>query len=196
MIEIRRIGIVMASLALALVCAAADPVSAIKSFTYGNWCGANHPPNLSDDPEPIDAVDAACRKHDLDYRVDGWSGEADSELARDLVRLMQSNALDDDEFANAVLIATWMTGQQVVTTAREDLGDGKVSSVVKIALATGEIAVLLPNSITAEALDEASEKLGGAGGKLLEITGDLVRAPRKGYSYNRQYRDQDFECGE
>lgn len=34
---------------------------------YGNWCGAGHPPDVNSTLPTRDAVDAACRNHDLCY---------------------------------------------------------------------------------------------------------------------------------
>ncbi len=42
---------------------------------YGNWCGPKHPKYGEgvDAPEPIDAVDSACKAHDLCYTKQGYS---------------------------------------------------------------------------------------------------------------------------
>ncbi|MDH5407888.1 MAG: hypothetical protein OEZ33_00960 [Gammaproteobacteria bacterium] len=40
-------------------------VASIK--VYGNWCGPDHPKDVSRDPKPIDRLDKACRRHDLCY---------------------------------------------------------------------------------------------------------------------------------
>lgn len=34
---------------------------------YGNWCGPNHPPDITNAPAPIDLLDMQCKKHDLCY---------------------------------------------------------------------------------------------------------------------------------
>lgn len=34
---------------------------------YGNWCGPNHPPDITTAPEPIDLLDKQCQTHDLCY---------------------------------------------------------------------------------------------------------------------------------
>lgn len=34
---------------------------------YGNWCGPNHPPDMTKAAEPIDLLDAQCKTHDLCY---------------------------------------------------------------------------------------------------------------------------------
>ena len=31
---------------------------------YGNWCGPNHPENMSRAAPPVDGLDAACMRHD------------------------------------------------------------------------------------------------------------------------------------
>lgn len=165
----RRAGIVMAGLALAL------PVSA---FQYGNWCGAYHPPSGAN-PDPINQVDAACRKHDLAYKDEGPSAEADAELVRDLAALLNSGDLDDKEFGAAVVIATAMSGKQYWELVVTDLGDGKVSSVVKVGIATGDISVALPTSVTAAMLGEVADEIGGPGGKIVEVTADVVRLPAR-----------------
>lgn len=170
----RGIVIVVAGLALALVA-----LQSVAAFEYGNWCGANHPANPSTAPEPIDEVDAACKKHDLAVRAKGGvSGEADAEMVQGLVDLLNSGALADEEFAAAVVIATYMSGQQQVTVLR-DVAKGSFSSIVKVSLAKGEATVALPSSVTAEMLESASEKIGGPGGKLLGEVIIVLRVPAK-----------------
>jgi len=38
---------------------------------YGNWCGPQHPRNISSAADPIDRLDAACKRHDLCYAKKG-----------------------------------------------------------------------------------------------------------------------------
>lgn len=41
---------------------------------YGNWCGPAHPKYSADQspPEPIDGLDAACKRHDQCYAKEGY----------------------------------------------------------------------------------------------------------------------------
>lgn len=34
---------------------------------YGNWCGPNHPPDITAAPEPVDLLDKQCKTHDFCY---------------------------------------------------------------------------------------------------------------------------------
>ncbi|MES9941890.1 MAG: hypothetical protein ABW104_03755 [Candidatus Thiodiazotropha sp. 6PLUC2] len=53
---------------------------------YGNWCGLNHPSNPEKAEEPIDTLDAICKRHDLCYLDKGhMSCECDGEFNRDVV---------------------------------------------------------------------------------------------------------------
>lgn len=36
----------------------------IYAPVYGNWCGPNHPVNMSRAAGPVDALDASCMRHD------------------------------------------------------------------------------------------------------------------------------------
>ena len=177
-----KIGTVMAILILALAAflSAQTAREILSEIKYGNWCGLYNPPNPSENPAPIDKVDAACRKHDRAIATaEGHpTAELDSKLVTDLVVLMNSGHLDDREFAAAVIIATYMTGQQYVTVV-SDIIDGKVSSTVKIATATGEVIVSLPRAVTAELLEEVAEKVGGTAGELIEISVKVLRLPGK-----------------
>ena len=143
-----------------------QPASA--KYEYGNWCGPYHPAKPSENPEPIDAIDEACRKHDQAYAAGQPYGVADAELSRELVNLMQSGNLNDRQFASAAVIATYMTGQQNVTVFR-DVVDGKLSSVLLVTIATSQFAVTMPTSVTTRLLDEVADKLGGQGGKLIKV---------------------------
>ncbi len=57
------------------MCAASteiDEKSTGSLAIYGNWCGPNHPKDVNDAPEPIDVLDATCKRHDLCYEKDGY----------------------------------------------------------------------------------------------------------------------------
>lgn len=56
---------------------------------YGNWCGPGHPKYQGrEGPEPIDAIDAACKRHDICYVEQRYLNCAcDSELVRELKQL-------------------------------------------------------------------------------------------------------------
>ena len=164
----RRLGILVVSLSLAPGVLQSENL--VEAYRYGNWCGANHPENPSEDQRPIDKVDALCKKHDLAYAAEGqMSGDADAELVRDLIYLMNSGDLEDDQVTEAALIAVYMTGQQHVVSRLEQLPDGKASTALNAALATVEASVVLPHSVAAEAMEEVSEKVGGLGGKVMEL---------------------------
>ena len=160
----RKIEIVAASLALALV--ALHPVSALKF--YGNWCGPLHPDDPSQAPDPIDAVDAACKKHDLAYEANKGIPSGD-----DLVDLLKSGDLEDKEFASAVIMATFFSGMQKVTVIT-DVAQGKVSSVVKVTGATVKASIVVPASVTEKLLRETSKEMGEAGQALVDV---VVEAP-------------------
>jgi len=152
-------------------------IQSVAAFEYGNWCGPYHPKNPSEDPEPINEVDAACRNHDLAMAAKGsLSGEADAAMVTELVELLNSGRLSTDEFAAAVVIATYMNGQQQVTVY-QDVFEGKVSSYVKVALTTQDAQVTLPASVTAQVLNDIATEIGGPGGKLLGSVVIVLRAP-------------------
>lgn len=44
--------------------AAAQSNLQIYAPVYGNWCGPNHPVNMSSAGAPVDLLDAACMRHD------------------------------------------------------------------------------------------------------------------------------------
>lgn len=149
----------------------------LTAFKYGKWCGPFRP-GSGENPEPVDEIDEACRRHDSVYHKKP-SGEADAELARELVDLMESGNLDDEQFASAAIIAAYMTGQQNVTVLFDVIVDGKVSSAVEVALATRKMTVVLPATVTAYVLDEVAGKVGGPGGLVIETGSKAVRVPVK-----------------
>lgn len=51
--------------------AAAQSNLQIYAPIYGNWCGPNHPVNMSQANGPIDALDAACMRHDYCVALQG-----------------------------------------------------------------------------------------------------------------------------
>lgn len=54
---------------------------------YGNWCGPDHP-RSGTNPPPIDAVDAACRKHDFCYAQKNYFAcDCDNQLLADLATI-------------------------------------------------------------------------------------------------------------
>ena len=173
--SMRRSMIVVLLVALAAVAGSASEVS--EFYKYGNWCGDNHPADSSENPKPVDAIDEACRRHDLAYDTGKNHGEADAKLSRELVHLVNSGNLNGDQAANAVLMAVYMTGHQHLNVIRDDLPNGKVSSTVKVAISTGEAIVVLPPGVTAAVLDEVAHKLGGPGGKLINVVADGYRVP-------------------
>ena len=84
-----RILIVLLFAASVTACATAQPQ--VKRETagamgiYGNWCGLDHPTDVAANPLPIDALDAACRRHDLCYTQRGFlSCECDAEFTQEL----------------------------------------------------------------------------------------------------------------
>lgn len=64
-----------------------DPSTTGTLPVYGNWCGPGHPRNGSN-PSPIDAIDAACRKHDNCYAQKKYFAcECDNDLLVDLAKI-------------------------------------------------------------------------------------------------------------
>jgi hypothetical protein len=52
---------------------------------YGNWCGLNHPKDIDDAADPIDELDASCKRHDLCYVAEGqFSCACDQVLSSEL----------------------------------------------------------------------------------------------------------------
>lgn len=53
---------------------------------HGNWCGPGRPKQADSDPEPVDALDATCKRHDLCYLKRGYQNcKCDEELVKDIV---------------------------------------------------------------------------------------------------------------
>jgi len=51
--------------------AAAQNNLQIYAPIYGNWCGPNHPVNMSQAAAPVDPLDAACMRHDYCVAAQG-----------------------------------------------------------------------------------------------------------------------------
>jgi hypothetical protein len=60
----------------------------ITAPVHGKWCGPGHPKNPDSDPEPEDALDAACRRHDLCYSK---RGNPNCKCDQDLVKEIAGN---------------------------------------------------------------------------------------------------------
>jgi len=59
---------------------------------YGNWCGANHPKDMSIAEEPIDLLDQSCKKHDYCYADEGYlSCACDNVINQELITGLKEN---------------------------------------------------------------------------------------------------------
>ena len=57
----------------------------IYAPVYGNWCGPNHPLNMSQASAPVDQLDAACMRHDYCIAAQGdYSCGCDIPFLREL----------------------------------------------------------------------------------------------------------------
>jgi len=66
----------------------------IYAPVYGNWCGPNHPVNMSRAPGPVDALDASCRRHDYCIAAQGeYSCDCDIAFLQDLRGTRWSNPM-------------------------------------------------------------------------------------------------------
>jgi len=66
----------------------------IYAPVYGNWCGPNHPVNMSQAGPPVDALDAACMRHDHCVAVQGaYSCGCDVSLLQELRQTPWQNPL-------------------------------------------------------------------------------------------------------
>lgn len=63
-----------------------DPTTVGTFPVYGNWCGPDHP-RKGTNPPPVDAVDAACRKHDFCYAHKYFACDCDNQLLADLATI-------------------------------------------------------------------------------------------------------------
>ncbi len=65
---------------------------------YGNWCGANHPKDMSLADEPIDLLDQACKKHDFCYENEGYlSCACDNDINQELIQGLNENKYGKSE---------------------------------------------------------------------------------------------------
>lgn len=89
-------------------CANAQPKvqreTAGRIAVYGNWCGPDHPKYLADvtPPAPIDALDAACMRHDQCYDTHGYLAcGCDATFTQELREQMAQGRYVGLEFATA-----------------------------------------------------------------------------------------------
>ena len=79
---------------------------------YGNWCGPAHPKSSSN-PDPIDNIDAACKKHDVCYEKKGYFDcSCNEQLATDLINGQYSSIIQKTVSSEIIL---WMSGQPCVS---------------------------------------------------------------------------------
>lgn len=65
---------------------------------YGNWCGANHPKDMSIAEEPIDLLDQSCKKHDHCYADEGYlSCACDNVINQELITGLKENKFGKTE---------------------------------------------------------------------------------------------------
>lgn len=65
---------------------------------YGNWCGANHPKDMSIAEEPIDLLDQSCKKHDHCYADEGYlSCACDNVINQELIAGLKENKFGKTE---------------------------------------------------------------------------------------------------
>lgn len=101
-----RLFIALVAAGLLAACATAQPQ--VKRETagvmgvYGNWCGPDHPKDVAANPSPIDALDAACMRHDLCYTERGFlSCECDAAFTQELYSEMAKKTYTGFELATA-----------------------------------------------------------------------------------------------
>jgi len=79
---------------------------------YGRWCGPGHGGG-----HPIDAVDAACKKHDECYDRNGYFNcDCDSALVRDAYRAAMSPGVSAEGRAAGIAVAGYFGGVQPCVT--------------------------------------------------------------------------------
>ena len=74
----------------------------IHAPVYGNWCGPHHPVDMGHASPPIDALDAACQRHDYCIAAKGqYSCGCDIPFLRE-VRSIQFSSLKSQQDARAI----------------------------------------------------------------------------------------------
>jgi len=67
--------------------------------SYGNWCGANHPKDINNADEPINAVDRACKVHDFCYQKKGYFDcGCDKAMNETLVTGLKGNEYSGEQY--------------------------------------------------------------------------------------------------
>ncbi len=167
----RRIVVMAALIALVAGVLHAGPEEKVR---YGNWCGKEYPKDTKTAPAPVNRVDQECMKHDLAYETNRSRADSDAELVKNLTELANSGEIDGEELAWAVSIAAAFTGLQY-RDLHKDLLDGKVSTAVDVAVATGVSIAVLPTAATAGVIAKVGNEVGGPLGKPISWTADVVR---------------------
>ena len=183
----KSISIVKRLLAVSVVLLATQNLFADGFPIYGRWCGPGHPTDLeaklnSGDelPEPIDAIDSACKAHDLSYiDQEPWgNSKADTELAESMERILREDGqnLTEEQFLVATAILVYMHHQKL-GTLYSDVINGRVSSILKIATSTGTATITVPVTLTRTLLMRLADELGEPTVDVIEPIvegGDLV----------------------
>ncbi len=84
------------ALLIVLTSCATQPIPSNMSVTsfgvYGNWCGPDHPKDMSTAGLPIDGLDASCMRHDMCYAEKGkYACECDKILSEELKTNLLAN---------------------------------------------------------------------------------------------------------
>jgi hypothetical protein len=100
---------------------------------YGHWCGRNHPKDPEHADEPINTLDASCKKHDLCYLEKGHMAcECDSEFNNEVVAYLKENRLTGTEKVLAHTFRAYFRGSPCFGNPKDKLAPTRlVTGVVK-----------------------------------------------------------------
>ena len=110
---------------------------------YGNWCGPNHPVNIDSAEDPIDKLDAACRRHDMCYAANGYLAcECDATFREEVEAGLLNDAFEGNERHFARTFRAYFHGSPCNGDAGDKFAPSRaIHNVVNKAAETGKRVV-------------------------------------------------------
>lgn len=126
-------------------CSSQSPVP--QSGIYGNWCGAGYPEDIHNAREPVDALDATCKKHDFCYADKGYLNcDCDKGLNEELALGLTENQYQGSQIVFVRSFRTYFQASPCVGDHSSKVGPSRaVHNIIKnVGKKTMQVIDLLP----------------------------------------------------
>lgn len=120
----KRLSII--AFALLVNACSSSPAKMSAVGVYGNWCGYDHPSDMSTAAPPVDELDAICMRHDYCYVEKGqFACECDKALNEELQANLSANKYQGQQKHFARSFHHYFKGSPCAGTPDGKLGPSK-----------------------------------------------------------------------